>query len=213
VEHLLRLRAKWEKECFEGYATKASLFATRRPGQPFSYTFSENNNCVLDVGGGRCARESRNDDAGHLLYVPSGPGDPLFAPTSFGGDAADQQAFFDYINSSELSQYRGGIAERNGDNSRWSTIVDLRLQQELPGILSDHRTFLFLDIENLGNLLNSDWGRIERTEYEYERDVVSARIVDGQFEYFNLQRDDAIKNLAVLHQSVWQGQLGVKYEF
>ncbi|MEM6652888.1 MAG: TonB-dependent receptor [Pseudomonadota bacterium] len=213
VEHLLRLRANWEKEFFDGYATKASLFATRRPGQPYSYTFSENNNCVLDVGGGRCARESRNDDAGHLLYVPSGPGDPLFAPTSFGGDAADQQAFFDYINSSELSQYRGGIAERNGDNSRWSTIVDLRLQQELPGILSDHRTFLFLDIENLGNLLNSDWGRIERTEYEYERDVVSARIVDGQYEYFNLQSDDAIKNLEVLNQSVWQVQLGVKYEF
>ena len=213
TEHLFKMRANWEKEFFDGYATKASLFATRRSGQPYSYTFSENNACVLDVGGGRCARESRNDDAGHLLYVPSGPSDPLFAPTSFGGDAADQQAFFDYINSSELSQYAGGIAERNGDNSRWSTIVDLRLQQELPGVLEDHRTFVFLDIENLGNLLNSDWGRIERTEYEYERDVVSARIVDGQYEYFNLQSDSRIKNLEVLDQSVWQVQLGVKYEF
>lgn len=213
VEHLFKLRANWEKEFFEGYATKASMFATRRSGQPYSYTFSENNACVLDVGGGRCARESRNDDAGHLLYVPSGPSDPLFAPTSFGGDAADQQAFFDYINNSELSQYAGGIAARNGDNSRWSTIVDLRLQQELPGIMQDHRTFVFLDIENLGNLLNSDWGRIERTRYEYERDVVSARIVDGQYEYFNLNRDSNIKNLEVLSQSVWQVQLGVKYEF
>lgn len=213
TEHLFKLRANWEKEFFEGYATKASIFATRRSGQPYSYTFSENNNCVLDVGGGRCARESRNDDAGHLLYVPSGPNDPLFAPTSFGGDAAAQQAFFDYINNSELSQYAGSIADRNGDNSRWSTIVDLRLQQELPGVLEDHRTFLFLDIENLGNFIDSDWGRIERTRYEYERDVVAARIVNGQYEYFNLNSDSSIKNLEVLQQSVWQVQFGVKYEF
>lgn len=213
VEHLFKLRANWEKEFFDGYATKASMFATRRSGQPYSYTFAENNQCVFDVGGGRCARESRVDDAGHLLYVPTGASDPLFAPTSFGGDAGDQQAFFDYINSSELSQYAGGIADRNGDNSRWSTIVDLRLQQELPGFLEDHRTFVFLDVENLGNLLNSDWGRIERTEYEYERAVVSARIVDGQYEYFNLNSDSRIKNLEVLDQSVWQVQFGVKYEF
>lgn len=213
VEHLFKLRANWEKEFVEGYATKASLFATRRSGQPYSYTFSENNACVLDVGGGRCARESRNDDAGHLLYVPTGASDPLFAPTSFDGDAAAQQAFFDYINSSELSQYAGGIAPRNGDNSRWSTIVDLRLQQELPGFLEDHRTFFFLDIENLGNLLNSDWGRVERTRYEYERDVVSARIVDGQYEFFDLNSEGSINNLEVLSQSVWQVQLGVKYEF
>ena len=213
VEHLLKVRANWEKEFFDGYATKASLFATRRSGQPYSYTFSENNACVLDVGGGRCARESRNDDAGHLLYVPTGASDPLFAPTSFGGDAAEQQAFFDYINNSELSQYVGSIAPRNGDNSRWSTIVDLRLQQELPGFLEDHRTFFFLDIENLGNLLNSDWGRVERTRYEYERDVVSARIVDGQYEFFDLNSEGSINNLEVLSQSVWQVQLGVKYEF
>lgn len=212
VEHLFKMRLNWEKEFFDGYATKASLFATRRPGQPYSYTFSENNACVFDLAS-RCGRESRNDDAGHLLYVPSGPSDPLFAPTSFGGNAADQQAFFDYINNSELAQYAGGIAPANGDNSRWSTILDLRLQQELPGVLEDHRTFVFLDIENLGNLLNSDWGRVERTEYEYERDVVSAQIVNGQYEYFNLQSPSRINNLEVLAQSVWQVQFGVKYEF
>lgn len=213
TEHLFKIRFNWSKELIEGYETKVSIFGTRRSGQPYSYTFSENNNCVFDVGGGRCARESRNDDAGHLLYVPSGPSDPLFAATSFGGDAAEQQAFFDYINSSELAQYAGGIAPRNGDNSAWSTIVDVRLQQELPAFHKDHRFRLFLDIENFGNLLNSDWGRIERTRYEYERDVVSAQIVNGQYEYFNLNSDSSIKNLEVLSQSVWQVQFGLKYDF
>ena len=213
TEHLFKFRANWKKELIAGYETKVSMFLTRRSGQPYSYTFNENNACVLDVGGGRCRRESRNDDAGHLLYVPSGPNDPIFASTSFGGDAAAQQEFFNYINSSELAQYAGGIAPRNNDNSAWSTIMDIRIQQELPAFSADHSFKLFFDIENFGNLLNSDWGRIERTRYEYERDVVSARVVDGQYEYFNLNSDRSIKNLEVLSQSVWQVQLGLKYEF
>ena len=213
VEHQFKLRFTWEKELIEDYATKVSLFGTRRSGQPYSYSFSENNNCVFEVGGGRCATESRVDDAGHSLYVPTGPNDPLFAPTSFGGDAAMQQAFFDYINNSELSQYAGGIAERNGDNSRWSTVVDLRLQQELPVGFEGHKMSLFLDMQNVGNFINDDWGRIERTRYEYERDVVSAQIVNGQYEYFSLQSPSSIENLEVLNQSLWQVQLGLKYEF
>jgi outer membrane receptor protein involved in Fe transport len=213
TEHLFKLRFNWTKELFAGYETKVSIFGTRKSGQPYSYTFSENNACVFDVGGGRCARESRNDDAGHLLYVPNGASDPLFASTSFDGDAAAQQAFFDYIASSELAQYRGQVAPRNGDNSRWSTIIDSRIQQELPAFAEDHKFIVAFDIENVGNLLNSDWGRVERTEYEYERDVVSAAIVDGQYEYFNLNSPSSIENLEVLSQSVWQMQFSVKYNF
>jgi len=213
VEHLYKVRFNWRKELIEGYETKASVFVTGRTGQPYSYTFAENNNCVLDIGGGRCARESRNDDAGHLLYVPSGPNDPLFSPLSFGGNAADQQEFFDYINSSELAKYAGGIAPRNGDNSSWTTLFNVRFQQELPAFAEDHKFRVFLDIENFGNLLNKNWGRIERTQYEFERDVVSARITNGQYEYLRLEDEDRIENLEVLSQSVWQVQFGVKYEF
>ena len=213
VEHQFKLRLNWEKEFVADFPTKVSLFATRRSGQPYSYTFDENNACVFDTGGGRCRRESRVDDAGHLLYVPTGPSDPLFAATSFGGDAADIAEFFNYIDNSELAQYKGGIAERNGDNSRWSTIVDMRFQQQLPGIFDGHRTFFFLDIENLGNLINDDWGHITRTRYEYARKVVDAEIVNGQFEYSNLNSDSSIKNLETLTNSLWQIQLGLKYEF
>lgn len=213
VEHNLKVRFNWSKELIGGYETRVSMFATRRSGQPYSYTFNENNNCVLDLGGGRCGRESLNDDAGHLLYVPSGINDPLFSPASFGGDVVAQQGFIDYINSSELGQYAGGIAARNGDNSAWSSIVDVRIQQELPAFSQDHTFRLFLDIENFGNLLNDDWGRIERTQYEYERAVVSAAINNGQYEYFGLRSDRQIKNLELLSQSVWQIQFGLKYDF
>ena len=212
VEHMFKLRLDWEKNLFwENHPTKVSLFATRRTGQPYSYTFNENNNCVFVVGGGRCAIESRVDDAGHLLYVPTGPNDPLFSSASFGGNAATQQQFFDYINSSELKQYKGGIAPANEDNSRWTTIVDMRFQQEFPGVFDGHKTTFFMDVENLGNLINDDWGRIERTRYEYKRMPASAQIVNGQYVYNNLNTNP--ENIEYLNQSLWQIQFGLKYEF
>jgi len=215
VKNNFKLRVDWEKDFFDDHSTKVSLFGTHRTGQPYSYTFEENNSCVFDIGGGRCARESRVDDAGHLLYVPSGPSDPRFSAASFGGDLAAQQAFFDYINNSELAQYAGGVTPRNGDTSPSTTIFDLRLQQELPGFMKGHKAKLFVDFENIGNLINSDWGRIERTRYEYERGVVAAQIDPNtnQFIYNNLQSESRINNLEVLQQSLWQIQLGAKYEF
>ena len=209
TEHQFKLRASYEHDFVQDFPTTLSMFATRRSGQPYSYTFDENNSPVFGLS------EGSSDDAGHLLYVPSGPSDPLFSALSFNGDAAAQQAFFDYINSSELAQYKGGIAERNGDNSRWSTIVDLRLEQELPGVRPGDRTKLFLDVENLGNLLNDEWGVIERTRYEYERSVVSAQISDDgtQYIYNGLKSPSRIENKEVLQQSLWQIQFGIKYEF
>jgi len=43
--------------------------------------------------------------------------------------------------------------------------------------------------------------------------VVSASIVDGQYEYFRLNNARSIENLEMLSRSVWQIQLGIKYDF
>ena len=83
----------------------------------------------------------------------------------------------------------------------------------MPAFAKGHRFRIFLDIENFGNLLNDDWGRVERTRYEYERDVVSARINNGQYEYLRLNSERSINNLEVLSHSVWQVQFGFKYDY
>jgi outer membrane receptor for ferrienterochelin and colicin len=207
TEHQFKLRAKWEKDILlDDYFTSASLFATRRSGQPYSYTFAtDRRNDVFGI------RESRADDAGALIYVPTGPTDPLFSAASFGGDAATQAAFFDYIANGELAGSRGGIAERNGFNSRWTTIVDLRLEQEFPLSLVDgDRATAYLDIENLGNMLNDDWGHVSRVRYEYTREIASASIDNGQYVYDNLNTST---NNEVLGQSLWQAKVGIRYEF
>ena len=74
-EHEFKIKVDWEKEFFEDYPTKVTLFGSRRAGQPFSYTY--------DYSGGRerslfGIREGRADDEGELFYVPTGMNDPLF---------------------------------------------------------------------------------------------------------------------------------------
>ena len=205
TEHSFKLRLAWEKEIVKNYASKVSLFGTRRSGQPYSYTFAtDGRNDVFGI------RENRADDAGALFYVPTGANDPFFSAASFGGNLAVQQAFFDYINSSELAQYKGEIAPRNGDNSRWSTKFDLRLEQELPGLMSGHKSSMFVNFQNIGNMINDSWGVTERVRYEYEQQVASASISNGQYVYDDL---DTTLNKEILNSSLWSVQVGVKYNF
>ncbi|MEL6663238.1 MAG: TonB-dependent receptor, partial [Pseudomonadota bacterium] len=209
-EHELKLFVDWEREFFDGFATRATLFGNHRSGQPFSYTY--------DYSGGRerslfGIREGRADDEGELFYVPTGANDPLFnATASFGGDAAVLDDFFTFLGTSGLNDFAGDIALRNEFESSDYTTFDLRLQQEFPAFFPDTaKGTFFLDIENLGNLLNSDWGQLEQVRYEYFQPVANVDIVDGQYVYtgFPERSEERVTNSA----SLWQVQLGVKYAF
>ena len=210
-EHEFKLQLAWEKEFIADAPTKVTLFANRRAGQPFSYTY--------DYSGGRerslfGIREGAADDEGELLYVPTGANDPLFnSAASFGGDAAVLGEFLTFLNTSGLSDYAGGIAPRNEFESRWYTSVDLRLQQQIPvpGWKESDRLIGFLDIENVGNLLNDEWGFLEQVRYEYHQPLANVDIVNGQYVYSDFRPDaeTRITNSA----SLWQVQLGVKYVF
>jgi len=59
-----------------------------------------------------------------------------------------------------LSKHRGEIAERAGEVNPWYSHVDLRILQDI-GLYSGakkHALQLSVDVLNVGNLLNSDWG-------------------------------------------------------
>ena len=59
-----------------------------------------------------------------------------------------------------LSKHRGEIAERFGELNPWYNNVDLRVLQDV-GLYTGakkHSVQLSLDVLNVGNLLNSDWG-------------------------------------------------------
>jgi len=139
----------WKKAFFGDYATRVSVFYEGRSGRPFSYIFANDaNGDATSVNG-----QGYSND---LFYVPNGPGDVLWT-----GGAAMEAQFFAWLDSSALSAYKGRIAPANGFRTGWSNTFDMRISQEFPGFFRQHKTEVALDIMNVGNLINKNWGLIE----------------------------------------------------
>lgn len=88
--------------------------------------------------------------------------------------------------------------ERNGfTNPSW-TKLDLRISQELPGVRSQDRAEVFMVIDNLTNLINSDWGILQQTPFPNTRVRNSA----GQDQPF-----------AINAASTYEIRFGARYDF
>jgi hypothetical protein len=130
-----------------------------RSGRHFNYVFGSNGVCTF--GGLALADCGAETDitGSQLFYVPTGPGDPLVSYDAVANPTfeADLNTFID--STSCLSAYRGSIVTRNNCETHWTNVFSVRFMQEIK--IGDMGFDLMLDIENFGNLLNSDWGRVE----------------------------------------------------
>ena len=200
VEHRFTLNLSYSHEFFDGYATRVNMFAQRVKGKPYSYNFDG------DPGFG----DERPWEDRTLLYVPAGPGandDPIVQY----GEGFDLEAFNQFIQDAGLEGARGTILSRNTQNSDWWSRVDLRVTQEIPGFMKEHRGSIFFSIQNLGNLLNDDWGVYRQVNFEYNNPVVDATINGDQFIFTNFDGDrgQSVDSEA----STWSMRVGVKYTF
>jgi hypothetical protein len=168
VEHRYTGTLTWQKELFGDNVTTAGLVWQGRSGIHYSYVFGSNGiptfggNFLADFG-------SEGDNPGpQLFYVPTGVSDPII--TGDAGFLADLDEFIS--NDGCLKKSRGSIVGRNACKTDWVNVVSLRFMQEIS--LGDFKFDLMLDIENFGNLLNNDWGRIE--SYSAPSNVAPANV-------------------------------------
>lgn len=184
-------------------------------------------NTFLGAGGNRYSFTYSGDVNGDgfggndLLYIPhdaSNPSEIQFDP--FDGVSAAQQAsdFERFIEQDDyLSSHRGEIAERFGGVNPWFSNIDLRILQDI-GINAGgkrHTLQISLDILNVANLLNSDWGVRKVATPAATSPLELARFDDAGEPVFNFKGgsnattfvDDP--NLL----SRWQMQLGIRYLF
>ena len=198
VEHAFDYKLSWQGNIFGDLETSIALNGFRQSGTPFSYTF------LGDLSGYRT--DGENID---LLYVPS-----LNDPNVLYADGFDLEAFNQFLDDSGLSGYRGNAVPRNSFNSPWEGTFDVRIAQQLPtGGITGKATF-FVDIENVLNLINSDWGGFENYAggTMNSRGVVEAEVDDqGRYVYKNFDIDGY--PLRKIGKSVWQLKVGLKYEF
>jgi len=186
---------------FENYATDFGLFYEGRSGKPYSWVFQN------DMNGDGVVND--------LFYVPSGPGDVIFADTNPNID--EEAAFFEYLsNTPELARYAGQVVGRNTERNEWVNQFDIRISQELPGFFGDNKAEIALDILNVGNLLNKDWGRIEEIGFPSNRGVAYYGGIDpatGKYVYGFLNDVDASSLRDVTGESRWAAQLTLRYRF
>ncbi|MBG6235945.1 outer membrane receptor protein involved in Fe transport [Pedobacter sp. CAN_A7] len=146
----------YRKEYLKNLATSFSLFYEGSQQGRFSYTYSNDFN--------------RDGYANDLIYVPANPSEIAFSGNLATGTkdnpkvyTPEQQSeiFFDYIEQDKyLSSRKGQYAERNGGTSPWRNQFDFRLTQEIFKNYGNSKNSMqfTVDIFNVGNLLNRDWG-------------------------------------------------------
>jgi hypothetical protein len=184
-------------------ATTLSFFFEAGQGGRFSYTYAGDMNRDGIFG---------ND----LIFVPASQEQiRLVDYTDARGNsvtAAQQwQQLNAYIEQDKyLSERRGQYAERNGAISPWYTQLDMKLLQDFAVTTSKkkHTFQLSFDIQNLGNLLNRNWG--ERQIFANNRPVEFVGYQDNTPTYRFSGGDRTFLNDTGIN-SRWRAQVGLRY--
>ena len=180
-------------EYVKGWSTTLSIFYNGHSGSPFSYIY------YGDVNGD-------GQRANDLVYVPKNANDIVLTTNNY----AQLDAF---INGDPyLSKYRGQIVPRNGGRAPWENMLNLRLAQDIPTVEGQSLEFT-LDIINVLNLLNHDWGYVKYVPYgTYYLLSYKGMNAQGQPTFaFYPPKGSIYQNDAFL--SRWQLQLGARYNF
>lgn len=206
IPHRIFASLSYTEEFLKNSATTISIFYNGQSGAPFSYIVDGDLN-------------SDGFDNNDLFFVPANNSDILLGNISGGAyvpaDAATYEAFGNFISNSEyLSENRGQITERNGARNPWRDILDLRIAQEIPDFVGIGKFRVTLDILNVLNLINSEWGWDETLFSTYQ--IVKLRGFDpatGKPVYSFSAPNNNTPWTADDINSRWAMQLGIRYTF
>jgi hypothetical protein len=187
--------------------TSFGLFAETRSGQPYSWVFGDSN-----AGAGLSSLFGEDQSIAKadrmLFYVPKGDGSDVIL------NGIDPAQFNAFLKQTGLDKYRGHVAPRNAFTGNWLSRVDVRFAQDIPNPLTrTHRAKFFVDIQNVGNMIDKNWGRVTMVGFPYAAIAVDVNRdpMTGKYVYSNLRPVN--QNRVDLLASVWKMALGLSYDF
>jgi hypothetical protein len=211
LPHRLVGNVSYRFEYANHFATTVSLFFEGASQGSTSFIYSNDLN-----GDGNTA---------DLLYIPKEASEITFvAQTAAGTTTArtaqeQSDAFFKYIeNVPYLRNHKGQYAERNGAYLPWYNRVDAKVLQDIfTNIGKDRHTIqVSLDVINLSNLINSDWGIRQQVTYRNPLTYVAADASGRPTYRMNQvggQLPSDYKTDILSTTTTWGLQLGLRYIF
>jgi len=153
------------------------------------------------------------------MYVPSNPATSY----SDGVDMVVQSSYYDdfmaLLDQTGLNAYAGGFAPINEFESSANTQLDFKFTQELPGLgLTEGDKFILsLDVQNILNLINDEWGVIVKgwdssiplIEVEPRQAEDGTLYYYGKKPYYSPRLGDKTS----YYRSLYKIQLGFRYHF
>lgn len=198
IKNRFTLVANFKRAFFGDNDTRITLYGRVNEGRPFSPVFNLGGNIFGDTIDNR-----------HLLYIPTGPTDPRVVY----GAGFDQAAFFSYLDSSGLNEFAGGIASRNSLDGAWWHKFDLKISQEIPSFFDGHKFSAFLMIENLGNLIDDEWGVFNEQTFPHVQQLVTATYLAASNQYSYNTFFTPAPQSRVTDASLWEMRFGITYSF
>jgi outer membrane receptor protein involved in Fe transport len=252
IEYEHRLTVNFSHKFFDDAATTVSLFFYDRAGLPFSYAFctTSSSSCFSPSNNGpfdQLFGQGGTSTTHQLLYVPktdstgnvTATSDPLVTY----GSTFDLASFNTFLKTSGLIKYNGQIAPRNAFKSPDVLSADLHIAQEMPAFFPHGaKGEFYLDIINLPNLLNKNWGIDSQVSFPYvfapvvaqncqfsglavpgQAAVPTCTAGKGNFYQYNTFRPpvtsagvnqfSTVQTLASPPVATWVLKMGVRYKF
>ncbi len=177
-----------------------SLIYSGVSGSPFGYVINGDANAD-GVGG-------TNRELNDMFYIPRDQDDiTMYGPTP----SASYDSLANFINSQPcMRNQRGQIMERNSCRNPWINMLDARLQKVVP-TFNGQMMILSLDVFNLLNMIDSDWGLVKQTSGFEGVSAVRLRGWDPLNNRGIYSPSLPTLNRVDPNASVWRIQLGGKY--
>jgi hypothetical protein len=188
IKHQIKLTWGYRRAFFGDYATSFRLMIVRRSGLPYSFTFAQtsapgstsslSSSAAYDNLFGESGSVAYRN--AQLLYVPATDSSGNVTATSDSkvtyAPGFNVAAFNAFLKQTGLIKYAGQISPRNAFTSRDVTFANIRISQELPAFFpGGAKLQAYMDIINVGNLINRRWGVLEQYGFPYVLPTVRAR--------------------------------------
>ena len=179
------------------------MFWERKSGRPFSYLLGYNNDDGLS---GELDLTTAN-----LPYIPTSASD---SAVDFDNGLSYDEIMAELALAGISSD--GGYLGKNAYTAPWTTTMDLRFEQEIPGFMEGHKGLFYVDIKNALAIFDEGAARVYQLPFgQSATEILDYSINDdGQYVYdsANISEGESPARFKD-RESTWSMKIGVKYTF